>query len=266
MFKRRKRTPLKQAIQASSDAEPRALQAEIARRKEHIAQLELELFDTRAEIARFEHELESRLGLLRRRLDDLHRELDTARRRAERRAQWGERADSDRIPDVLEQFRKTWEHKAPPPSRPSPERSGEIDEAEFKHLYRELAKRFHPDLVTDRAEKRWREEIMSKVNEAYTARDLSALQELATQPDRPPEPVAKSREQLIAELRADIHHLDGVIAGLEHTLSRLANSDIVSLQLETTMARRAGRDLLSEMAADLQVEIAEVEAELARLR
>jgi hypothetical protein len=40
----------------------------------------------------------------------------------------------------------------------------------------------------------------------------------------------------------------------------------VQLKLEATFARRAGRDLLGEMAADLQAEVSKLEGDLAALR
>jgi hypothetical protein len=40
----------------------------------------------------------------------------------------------------------------------------------------------------------------------------------------------------------------------------------VQLKLEAAFARRAKRDLLGEMAADLQAEVSKLEAELAGLR
>jgi hypothetical protein len=42
-------------------------------------------------------------------------------------------------------------------------------------------------------------------------------------------------------------------------------SPLLQLKLETTMARRQGRDLLGEMASNLRLEIARLEAELASL-
>ena len=53
-------------------------------------------------------------------------------------------------------------------------------------LYRALAKRFHPDLASDPSEKPWREQMMTKVNDAYRAQDLAALRQLANaRPSRP---------------------------------------------------------------------------------
>jgi hypothetical protein len=51
--------------------------------------------------------------------------------------------------------------------------------AELKKLYRELARRFHPDLARTE-EERWRSEsIMQRINAAFQAKDLVALQRLS---------------------------------------------------------------------------------------
>ena len=53
------------------------------------------------------------------------------------------------------------------------------DKAAEKRLYRELARRFHPDLAASAFERSYRTTIMSAVNNAYAARDSEALYDLA---------------------------------------------------------------------------------------
>jgi hypothetical protein len=266
MFQRRRRGVLKQALDRARDPELQELQAMIAVRQDKVAQLELELSDTRAQLSRFEYELENRLGGLQRRRDELEAQLADARRRAAYRAQW---RDSDDIPDlaedVVEQFRRTWTRKEKP-AEPAPVR--QVDETtleELKVSFRKLAKRFHPDLTTDPNEKRKRARTMVKVNAAYAAQDLAALQALAEIPLEPETLPSKTREQVVAELRVEMKRLDDVILDLKYTLQQLTNSHIVRLMLDATMAKRAGRDMLADMAINLKVEIARLEAELAAI-
>jgi hypothetical protein len=265
MFQRRSRS-LKQAIDQAADSELRELQLDLHERQERIAQLEFELSDTNAELGRFEHEYERRVGILERKVRDLEADLEQARFQAARRAQWGDRADSpDMHVDVLEQFRRTWTPRDRPPEPPPEEPVTEELKAELKTLFRALAKRFHPDLVTDPEAKRWRQKIMAKVNEAYAAQDVAALKALANKQDRAEEPVQKSREQVLADMRAEVQRLDRVIVNLERNLNDLINSYTVKLMLEVTIATRQGRDLLEEMAKDLHKRIATIEAEIASL-
>jgi hypothetical protein len=53
------------------------------------------------------------------------------------------------------------------------------DRAAEKRLYRELARRFHPDLAETAGELAYRTSVMTAVNAAYTAGDTQALYDLA---------------------------------------------------------------------------------------
>jgi len=264
MFTRRNRSNLRQALEYAGDTEIRSLRAELTRRQERIAQVELELFDARAGLAVFERELEARIRPLERRLRELQANLTQARHRAERRAQWGARLEAEDVPDVVEQFHRAWTTRESPPPPPGPPEPA-ADQDQLKQLFRELAKRFHPDLSPDPTQKRWRQDMMAKVNAAYSAGDLQALERLARQPDQPPPDRPKTRQEILAELAGEIRRLDSLLAGLENELDRLLRSQTVKLQLDVSMARRVGRDMLGEMASDLQLQIAQTEAELAAL-
>ncbi len=59
------------------------------------------------------------------------------------------------------------------------------DKAAERRLYRELARRFHPDLAESAAELAYRTSMMAAVNSAYTAGDVHTLYDIAgeLQPD-----------------------------------------------------------------------------------
>jgi len=258
----------------SGDRELDGLRAALAARQERVAQLELDLLNSQNELAAFNAEIERRLGPLQRRMESLEAELAEARRRASRRAMWGERASSPDVPeDVVTQYQRIWgwgsKHPADADDRPAPApaQPPASDETELKTLYRALAKRFHPDLAQDPTEKPWRETIMGRVNEAYSRQDLAALRGLAKETPPNPAPAApKTRDQALAELQAEIDRLDELAAGLEQQLDALAKSPGVQLKLEALWARRAGGDLLGDMGRQLQADIGRLEKELATLR
>lgn len=50
---------------------------------------------------------------------------------------------------------------------------------DIKSIWKRLIRKFHPDLITNRAEKEKREEMMKKINKAYTERNLELLQQFA---------------------------------------------------------------------------------------
>jgi len=271
----KRKPPAPKAPPRSSDNEQDALRRTLAARQERVAQLELDLLNSQNELAAFNAEIERRLGPLQRRLEALEAELSEARRRASRRAMWGARASSPDVPeDVVTQYQRVWGWGSKPPTgqpdrpaaapAPPPPPTGE---SELKSLYRTLAKRFHPDLAQDPAEKPWRETMMARVNAAYSSQDLAALRQLANeQPPNQAPPAPKTREQVLAELQAEIDRLDELAARLEQELDALAKSPGVQLKLEALWARRAGGDLLGEMGRQLQDDIKRAEKELAALR
>jgi hypothetical protein len=250
----------------ATDPEINELRIAIAERQEAIAELELDLSDTRSEVVRFELEYEAHVGHLQRRLEALEDDLVQVRHRAAHRAQWGQRADDEEIPDVMEQFRRTWTRREEPAAPPAPEPPDEVTKEELKKLFRTLAKMFHPDLVTESYEKKRRADVMAKINKAYAAGDAASLKALLEVPSEPEPVYEKTRAELVAELRSEVRRLDGVIRELTFTLHSLTNSDTVKLMLDVSIARQQGRELLVEMAKDLTIKIERVEEEIAALK
>lgn len=69
------------------------------------------------------------------------------------------------------------------------------DRVAEKRLYRELARRFHPDMAAQGVERGYATSIMAAVNVAYERGDVRTLRELAGEPD----PTAVSRLQQIED-------------------------------------------------------------------
>jgi len=265
MFQRKRGKGLKQALEQASDFELRGLREELAQRQDRVAELETDIAETQMELDRFERKFENKLGPLQNRLQALKAEYDKKKRLAEHKAQWKNKEDSFQIPeDVREQFRKTWKQ-----SEPAPIVEQELDETtkeELKNVYRSLAKRFHPDLVIDPIEKKRRAGIMVAVNDAYASKDLASLMVLAKSEDWVEAQTDKSRDEEVSDLRSEIVRLNGLLVELEKRLLDLVNSSRVKLMLDVSMAANSGRDLLAEMALDLQKEIVRVETELVLYR
>ena len=261
-----KRKPKPTRAVASADPEVDRLRAEIASKQARAAELQGDLVESQEGLAAFQVEFEARVGVLARRAVELRAELEAARRAAFQRL-WESQPDATPYVDVTEQFRRAWQHtpRGEPPPPPPPTTTSE--EAQIKALFRELARRYHPDLAATEAEREWRTPRMALVNAAYAARDLAALQALAEAPDDPsrPMPHIDSRAALIASLQRESARLDELIERLESELDELTYSPALKLQLDVKMARRAGRDLLGEAEADLAAEIKRLGEELRRV-
>lgn len=245
---------------APADPEVARLRAKIAAKQTQAADLEADLVESRESLAAFQREFEARVGVYARRVIELQQQIEIARRAAFQRL-WQAEPFAPPFVDVTEQFRRAWQHTEPPP--PPPPTTPDA-EAQIKTLYRELAKRYHPDLAPSEAEREWRTPHMAAVNAAYAARNLAALQAIASRPDDDarPVPAFDSRDALIGSLSRESRRLDELIARLEKEFDELAGSPALGLELNAKFARRAGRDLLGEMAAALQRDIARLEEEL----
>ncbi|MCX3061810.1 hypothetical protein [Streptomyces beihaiensis] len=130
-----------------------------------------------------------------------------------------------------------------------------------RKLYRELARKAHPDLAQDEDERARRDEFIARVNAAYARGDEALLRELADEwaagpvpPERQPSP----SEELYARL--------------EWLAQRKEMLTAIARELEESaigsMLRMAPDDpdaLLDEIAEKLLAQVAEQETELARL-
>ncbi|MET7450508.1 J domain-containing protein [Streptomyces sp. NPDC005574] len=145
------------------------------------------------------------------------------------------------------------------PVRP-PQRVRPSDEA--RKLYRELARKAHPDLAQDESEQARREEFITRVNAAYARGDVALLKELAEEwaaGPVPKEPPPTPAEELYARLEwlAQRKEL------LAHVARELEESAIGG------MLRLAPDDpdrLLEEIAEQLLAQVSEREVELASMR
>jgi len=125
--------------------------------------------------------------------------------------------------------------------------------AEIKKLWRTLACRFHPDLTQDESEKRIREEMMKKINEAYVKKDIDALRELALGFEcKEIETICNNEEGLEEELALTEESLNRVLQRI--TAFRRSNWQFISR--EKRKAKRENRDYFSEMENSHLVEIA----------
>ncbi len=144
------------------------------------------------------------------------------------------------------------------PVRP-PERVRPSEEA--RRLYRDLARKAHPDLAQEEAERRRREEFITRVNAAYARGSEAELRELTAEWAAGP----KLKEQAPSAG-------EELYARLEWLAQRKELLTLVAKELEEgaigSMLRLAPDDpdrLLEEIAEQLRAEVTEREAELAAL-
>ncbi len=125
--------------------------------------------------------------------------------------------------------------------------------AELKSLYRELAKRVHPDLAIDEADRKQRERLMAEANRAYQNGDAEALRRILHEYESSPDSIRGTgvAADLVRVLR-QLKQVRNRLAQIEEEITGLEGSEIATLQAKAEDASRKGRDLLAEMAADVQ--------------
>jgi hypothetical protein len=135
---------------------------------------------------------------------------------------------------------------------------------DIKTLYRRLARRYHPDLARTDSDRTQATEQMKEINQAYQAGNLQALMKLAGMnvPFWVDVPTAKApaerlREQPLTELEKTKRELRDV----RQNIRRLSSLPLVKLSLDYKLAWHQGRNLLYEMAVELQYKVARKLAE-----
>ena len=219
---------------------------ELAAIRATLAERELELVDVRSQLAAFE-------GRYLRQVGTLYAELDEWKARiSELRAQLDPSGLHEQAHAAREQARQTYDdaHGKASETRdftPSPE---------LRSLFRETAKRIHPDFCRDAGDLERRTRFMAEANCAYEAGDAEALQRILDEyrdDAHAVEPEGIGAE-LIRIIR-QISHAKTRVSAIEDELSSLRRSEIALLKKDADNKEQEGRDLLAELATAVREQI-----------
>ncbi len=141
-------------------------------------------------------------------------------------------------------------------------RLDEESEQELKQLYRELAKKYHPDRSTDKKQSEDYHKIMAEINEAYKAKDIEKLRSFAEKVEREEKIAKETLEEKLDRLKHDDEVLSGIIAKLEGELRSLKLGETYKLMEKVQLAKERGDNLLQQLAAKLKSQIAESQVRL----
>ncbi len=137
---------------------------------------------------------------------------------------------------------------------------------ELKALYRDAAKKIHPDLATDEAEKERRTTLMAALNAAYAAGDADAIQRIVDSESSRPEAIVG--DDIGANLMRVIRKIAQVHGRLTElvALNEALRSDPLFVLFETSRAEwEAALDPLAADEASLRERMASAHARLATL-
>lgn len=220
---------------------------ELAAIRATLAERELELVDLRSQLAAFEGRYLRQVGILYAELDEWKARISELRAR-----RYPSAAAEEQAHEAREQARQTYEdaHGKASETRdftPSPE---------LKRLYREVAKRIHPDLAKDSADQERRTRFMAEANRAFQAGDAEALRRILDEYQAGSDVV--EGEGVGAELIRLIRQISMAkarLAAIEQELATLRQSEIAKLKKQAEEREHIGGDLLVELAASVREQI-----------
>lgn len=240
---------------------------ELTKKRQELAELleeqtrhERELASLKAEIRTFERSYEQMLGARIAELEQLEWQI-------------GGLLGSDEGEEHLKYYHTAENGSAARPSVATglldddPDTTGVTEEKSLKGLYREVAKAIHPDLAPDETERCRRQEVMATANHAYEEGDRVTLQRILREWQLGPETTRGMDigAELIRVIRM-LAHVREVIADLRDRIEELLESDIYHFKLRVDAALRDDIDLLAEMAATVDLDLAKARRRLAMLR
>ena len=245
---------------SSEERDYERCRAEIAERRRRLAELQAELSPLKASLDRFAALCQARLGDLMGELRRVSRAIADYERRLERlRADPAEvvagRDDEEPDPFAWWADEATGEAKGrerSSPGRPRRRRLTGDDTAEAKRLYLDLAKRCHPDLATTAEERREREALMQRVNEAFRDRDLPALRAIYQESEATdPAFALRSMRERLAWARAELARLGENVAELRSQITLLRASEAYGLWRR----HQGGESIFETLEDDLEARV-----------
>ena len=230
---------------------------ELASVRSALAERELELADLRAQLKSFEGRYLRQIGVLYAELDGWEAKIAETEASLKPSATARQRAQETR--KRAEETHEATHGEASKARDFQPS-------ADLKSLFREAAKRLHPDFANAEAARQLRTRLMAQLNEAYGQGDAESIQRILDEFGNSPESVQGEGvgAELVRIIR-QIHQARKNIAAIESELSSLRASEIAQLKQDAEAAQQEGRDLLAELAADVHERIANAKEKHATL-
>lgn len=243
-----------------TDPEQELLEARLREAEDVLVEVEGDLLTLREELRAFTDRHNARLAPLYAALDALDARIAAELARAsgdpaDARAAQQARDRADASDEFAEDARKAHQREpavSKPPATPA-----------LRDVYRALARRCHPDAAGDEDDAQHRHEFMARVNDAYSRRDLEALQRLTSEWDAEPDREPSSGPGRLAWLRRTLDAVLARLAEVRATIEGLRTSEMGRLYLAHRDDAEALLDMLdhklNEQIARRRTTLEEVE-------
>lgn len=231
------------------DAELAKKLEELSGLQSQLADLELQLCNLRLELSEFESLYCAKVGPVYAELDELDAEI--AERVAKKNPTDSKAAEAaSAARRQADESRKAATDALAVPAQP-------IRSDSLRELYKTAAKRLHPDLARDDADRKVRERLMTEANLAYAKGDEAALRAILDEYDSSPDTVLGT--DVAAELVRVIRRISLAskrIQQINAEIAELKASELFTLKKLVEDGQQAGKDVLGDMVGRLKQQVA----------
>ena len=251
-------TPFKNRLKTPEEIELEHKYQQLARVKADLQQREQDYSRLKSEIRVFEQVYEDVLGVRIKTLEDLEWQLNGL---------LGETAAGESA-EALKQTQSPPHFHHSTDLLDDEEAPQDAANLSLKSLYRGVAKAVHPDLAADEGECLRRQELMALANEAYQTGNRQVLIDLLSEWEQAPLSYG-SELDIALELVRVIRQLAAVqqnIHAVVRQADELKQTDIYHFKLRVDDALSDGVDLLADMAAAADLDIARIRRRLSAVR
>lgn len=236
---------------------------ELARKLKEQERLESELAECELRLATLRGELKTLEARYLNLVSARYAELDELRAQiAERLA--AEEPSNERLQRAAREARlRADESRAAVSTAPAEAPKSFSPSPELKRMYREAAKRIHPDLTANPEDRARRQTAMAEVNRAYHQGDESAIAKILEAYESSPEAVEGEGAgvELVRVIRK-LSSMNNRIAEIETEMQTLLSSDLCLLKMQADEAQEQNRDVIAEMAEKVGERIADCKARI----
>jgi hypothetical protein len=236
---------------------------ELTRYETTLAQRELELATFNAELHLFQARYLKILGGLYSRLDDLEAKIAEKQARLNPKSREARKKAAEARAQAEESAKEAQSaRKSSRDSKTDPQYHFKPTE-NLKKLYREVAKRIHPDLAADEKQRIQHQQLMAEANRAYEDGDEVRLRAILHQWESSPESVPGDEcgAKLVRVIRK-IAQVKARLRTIDIEFLKLKESSLYQLKIKVEEYETKGRDLLAEMAVFMSQKIMEAEQRL----
>ena len=233
---------------------------ELARKREELAVLQAELTDRelfleslRAELAAFEGRYLREVGILYAELDEWNAKI------AELTA---EAVGTDQAKSAAEEARAQAEESFAAAHGDAAKAALFSPSPELRKLFHKAVRQVHPDNAMDEPDRILRTRLLAEANLAYRQGDSEALRRILDEYRSSPEAVkGEGATADLERINRQMLRISKRLAQIDSEVADLSSSEIALLMANVESAAAQGRNLLAEMAQDVQRRIETARAE-----